>query len=111
MDLDQGNRSAVIELLPRVVDHHQDPVVLVWWLRHLRTVVWFIVKELNMINIDVTFPYTGKTRTFRSIRRVAKMLSGNGTASGGLRSNIERKARNALYGTKPTTVRRNSVYG
>lgn len=63
------------------------------------------------ISIDVTFPYTGKTRNFRSVRRVAKMLSGNGTASGGLRSNIQRKAINGIWNTGSNIVRRNAVYG
>lgn len=46
----------------------------------------------NAIKIDVTFPVSGKTRTFRSVRAVSRMLSGNGTASGGLRETINRKA-------------------
>jgi hypothetical protein len=43
------------------------------------------------IKIDVTFP-SGQTRTFKSVRAVARMLSGNGTASGGLRYHIAETA-------------------
>ena len=63
------------------------------------------------IEVDVTFPRTGITRSFRSVRRVARMLSGNGTASGGLRSNIELKAYNGLATHGPNVVRRNALYG
>jgi hypothetical protein len=62
------------------------------------------------IAIDVTFPVSRKTRSFASITAVAKMLSGTGTASGSLRSAIERKARAALYGGKHY-VRGHAVYG
>lgn len=70
---------------------------------------------MNMNNmgvvIDVTFPVTGKVRRFKSIRRVAMMLSGNGTASGGLRKVINTKAFNALCGRDGIFVRRHQVYG
>lgn len=66
------------------------------------------------ISVEVTFP-SGKTRSFKSVRRVALMLSGNGTASGGLRANIERKAASALFGGQKARaraiVRNNRVYG
>ena len=66
------------------------------------------------ISIDVTFP-SGVQRSFKSVRRVALMLSGNGTASGGLRKNIEQKAYLALGGNSKTkrlaVVRNNRVYG
>lgn len=63
------------------------------------------------ISVDVTFPNTGKTRSFRSIRSVARMLSGNGTASGGLRTNISYKAFQGLMGSTNNVVRHNRVYG
>jgi hypothetical protein len=44
----------------------------------------------------VTFPYTHKQRVFKSERAVARMLSGNGTASGGLREQIARAAERGL---------------
>ena len=40
------------------------------------------------IKIDVIFPVSKLTYTFKSVRAVARMLSGNGTASGGLRRQI-----------------------
>jgi len=40
----------------------------------------------------VTFPYSGLTYTFKSERAVARMLSGTGRASGGLRRQIGRAA-------------------
>ena len=43
---------------------------------------------MSNVAIKVTFPYSHETRTFRSIRAVARMLSGDGTASGGLREQI-----------------------
>jgi len=43
------------------------------------------------IKVDVKFP-SGVTRTFKSQRAVARMLSGTGRASGGIRSEIEQKA-------------------
>jgi hypothetical protein len=43
------------------------------------------------IKIDVTFP-SGETRTFRSIRAVARMLSGTGQTSGGFRRTVSRRA-------------------
>lgn len=61
------------------------------------------------IQIDVTFP-SGKSRAFKSVSSVARMLSGNGKASGGLRREIELKAMEALS-TGIEYVRRNGVYG
>ena len=43
---------------------------------------------MSSVKIKVTFPVSRETRTFRSIRAVARMLSGDGTASGGLREQI-----------------------
>lgn len=63
------------------------------------------------IQIDVKFPNTGKVRSFHSISRVARMLSGNGTASGGLRTVIERKAREGVTWGQWPPVRNNGVYG
>ena len=57
----------------------------------------------NAIKIDVTFPYSGYTYTFKSVRAVARMLSGNGTASGGLRRQI------TISSTVPESVRNNLV--
>jgi len=40
------------------------------------------------IEVLVTGPNTGETRRFSSITNVARMLSGNGTASGSFRNTI-----------------------
>jgi hypothetical protein len=56
------------------------------------------------IQIDVTFPKSCKTRTFRSIHAVARMLSGTGRASGGLRSEI------SFHAQLGERVRNNRVY-
>ncbi len=42
----------------------------------------------NSQTLNVYFPRSGETRRFRSISAVARMLSGNGTASGGMREKI-----------------------
>ena len=66
------------------------------------------------IRIEVTFPDTKKTRWFKSIRAVSRMLSGDGTASGGLRQTINNKASRALQSYSPQSnnrVRRNRVFG
>jgi hypothetical protein len=55
------------------------------------------------IKIDVTFPCSGLTYTFKSVRAVARMLSGDGTASGGLRHRI------IIASTVPEQVRNNLV--
>lgn len=57
----------------------------------------------SAIKIDVTFPVSKLTYTFKSVRAVARMLSGNGTASGGLRRQI------IISSTVPETVRNNLV--
>jgi hypothetical protein len=46
---------------------------------------------MKAIPVTVTTP-SGYTFTVSSIRAVARMLSGNGTQSGGFRSTISRKA-------------------
>lgn len=46
----------------------------------------------NSQSLAVYFPRSGETRQFRSITAVARMLSGNGTASGGMRSRIAEAA-------------------
>lgn len=46
----------------------------------------------NSQSINVYFPRSGETRRFRSVRAVARMLSGNGTASGGMRNRITEAA-------------------
>jgi hypothetical protein len=46
----------------------------------------------NSQSLRVFFPQSGETRRFRSITAVARMLSGNGTASGGMRSRIAEAA-------------------
>lgn len=66
---------------------------------------------MRNVSINVTFPRSGLTRNFRSIHAVARMLSGNGTASGGLRKAIERKALRGLDGLSGNVVRNNSLYG
>jgi hypothetical protein len=63
----------------------------------------------NAVKIDVTFPYSGLTYTFKSIRAVARMLSGNGTASGGLRTTISEAALNGAHRLSPNVVRNNEL--
>lgn len=63
------------------------------------------------VSIQVTGPYSGQTRTFKSIRAVARMLSGTGRASGGLREEISYKALNGLHGYSGNVVRNNEVLG
>ena len=46
----------------------------------------------NNQSVKVFFPQSGETRRFRSITAVARMLSGNGTASGGMRGRIAEAA-------------------
>jgi hypothetical protein len=57
----------------------------------------------NAIKIEVTFPYSRLTYKFKSVRAVARMLSGDGPASGGLRHQI------SLASTVPAEVRNNLV--
>ena len=61
--------------------------------------------------IFVKFPNSKLIRRFSSQRAVARMLSGNGTASGGLREQISVKALNGLILNKDNVVRNNAVYG
>jgi len=58
--------------------------------------------------IFVTHP-SGVIRRFSSVRAVARMLSGNGQASGGLREQISTKAINGLYGDEAQSVVRNNA--
>ena len=64
-----------------------------------------------MNGIFVKFPNSKQIRRFTSQRAVARMLSGNGTASGGLREQISVKGINGLLLNKNNVVRRNAVYG
>jgi len=57
--------------------------------------------------IFVTHP-SGMIRRFHSIHSVARMLSGNGTESGGLREQISVKATNGLYGNEADSIVRNN---
>jgi len=59
------------------------------------------------IEILVTFPHSRITNRFSSIRAVARMLSGTGRASGGLRRQISRKAAEGVYIV--SKVRNNTV--
>ena len=54
---------------------------------------------MTSIPVIVTFP-SGYTQVNSSIRATARMLSGNGTASGGLRRQISQKALNGLVSKK-----------
>jgi hypothetical protein len=49
----------------------------------------------NSQSLNVYFPASGETRRFRSITAVARMLSGNGTASGSMRTRIAEAANTA----------------
>ena len=57
--------------------------------------------------IFVTHP-SGVIRRFHSIHAVARMLSGSGTESGGLREQISIKAANGLYGNEADSIVRNN---
>jgi hypothetical protein len=61
----------------------------------------------NRRRIYVTHP-SGVIRRFHSIHSVARMLSGNGTESGGLREQISIKAANGLYGNEADSIVRNN---
>jgi hypothetical protein len=63
------------------------------------------------MGIFVKFPNSKQIRRFASQRAVARMLSGNGTESGGLRTQISEKAINGLLTNKNNVVRNNAVYG
>ena len=64
-----------------------------------------------MNGIFVKFPNSKQIRRFNSHRAVARMLSGNGTASGGLREQISIKGFNGLVFNRNNVVRNNRVYG
>jgi hypothetical protein len=61
--------------------------------------------------IFVKFPNSKLIRRFSSQRAVARMLSGNGTESGGLRTQISDKALNGLLLNSNNVVRNNALYG
>lgn len=63
------------------------------------------------VTIDVTFPRSGLTYKFRSIHAVARMLSGNGTASGGLRKTISERAWAGVEGRVNNRVRGHQLVG
>jgi hypothetical protein len=69
--------------------------------------------KTNCTSIEtfVKFPRSNLVREFRSIRAVARMLSGNGTASGGLRRRIDEAAMNSLTGRGNDVVRNNRIVG
>jgi hypothetical protein len=68
------------------------------------------------IKVDVKFP-SGLTRTFKSQRAVARMLSGTGQASGGIRNEINNKGYNGVdqlitgYRNDSNVVRNNRLFG
>jgi hypothetical protein len=67
------------------------------------------MKTVNSYPVLVIHP-SGKARRFSSVRAVARMLSGNGTASGGLREQIESKGVQALVsGFTDNIVRNNAI--
>ena len=63
------------------------------------------------MGIFVKFPNSKQIRRFTSQRAVARMLSGYGTESGGLRRTISEKGINGLVTGKNNVVRRNALYG
>jgi hypothetical protein len=65
---------------------------------------------MTAIPVTVTTP-SGYTIRVSSVRAVARMLSGTGRASGGLRRQIERKALNGLDLGTNNTVRNNRLAG
>jgi len=65
---------------------------------------------MSSISVMVRSPNTKTVRTFSSVSAVARMLSGNGTASGGLRESITLAALAGSLGyTGRSTVRNNAV--
>jgi len=66
---------------------------------------------ISNVPVKVTFPRSRLTYTFKSIRAVARMLSGNGTASGGLRKTINEKAYQGWTGGGDNVVRNNALAG
>ena len=65
---------------------------------------------MNAIPVLVTFP-SGYTQVNKSIRATARMLSGTGRASGGLRKQISKKALNGMVLHKDNVVRNNALAG
>lgn len=67
------------------------------------------MKTVNSYPVLVIHP-SGKARRFTSVHAVARMLSGNGTASGGLREQIATKGVQALVsGFTGNIVRNNAI--
>lgn len=65
---------------------------------------------MNAIPVLVTFP-SGYTQVNKSIRATARMLSGTGRASGGLRKQISKKALNGIVLRTDNVVRNNALAG
>ena len=65
---------------------------------------------MNAIPVLVTFP-SGYQQVNSSIRATARMLSGTGRASGGLRKQISKKALNGIVLHKDNVVRNNALAG
>lgn len=65
---------------------------------------------MKSIPVTVTFP-SGYTQTNKSIRATARMLSGTGRASGGLRKVISERALNGAYGSGNNVVRNVELVG
>lgn len=66
---------------------------------------------MQRTQIDVTFPSSGRVRSFRSVRSVSRMLSGNGRPSSSLRRQINLQALNNLLGYGSLPVKGHLVYG
>lgn len=64
-----------------------------------------------MYSVFVKFPRSKLIRRFKSQRAVARMLSGTGRASGGLREQIATKAINGLINRTNDVVRNNRLAG
>jgi hypothetical protein len=62
------------------------------------------------VTVDVTFP-CGQTQRVRSIRAVARMLSGYGTQSGGFRKTISKRALRGLDAQLGNVVRNCALAG
>ena len=63
------------------------------------------------MSIFVQHPNTKQIRRFSSVRAVARMLSGTGKASGGLREQISTKALNGFVSGTNDVVRNNRLAG
>jgi len=59
------------------------------------------------LEVLVTGPNTGETRRFSSITNVARMLSGNGTASGSFRAKIREAGTSSRKADR--MIRNNSI--